>query len=181
MIAAGPPPRPPPSAGPPRPFGGFPRPHRRTLIVIGGLVAAGIIATAILVIIVSNIQDDQQTTTIESAPELDFVNFEVETQEVRVGETTSILFNVQNSEDRVIDDARVIITVEPEVGETYLSINNSTVELPALNTNARSGDIKVTITATGTPAREAVYLIKGTLYAVENVADVREFQLTIRQ
>lgn len=181
MIAAGPPPRPPPSAGPPRPFGGFPRPRRRTLIVIGGLVAAGIIATAILAIIVSNIQDDQQTTTIESAPELDFVNFEVETQEVRVGETTSILFNVQNSEDRVIYDARVIITVEPEVGETYLSINNSTVELPALNTNARSGDIKVTITATGTPAKEAVYLIKGTLYAVENVADVREFQLTIRQ
>jgi len=181
MIAAGPPPRPPPSAGPPRPFGGFPRPRRRTLIVIGGLVAAGIIATAILAIIVSNIQDDQQTTTIESAPELDFVNFEVETQEVRVGETTSILFNVQNSEDRVIDDARVLITVEPEVGETYLSINNSTVELPALNTNARSGDIKVTITATGTPAKEAVYLIKGTLYAVENVADVREFQLTIRQ
>lgn len=179
MIAAGPPPRPPPSAGPPGPFGGFPRPRRRTLIVIGGLVAAGVIATTILAIIVSNIQDDRQTS--ESAPELDFVNFEVETQEVRVGETTSILFNVQNSEDRVIDDARVIITVEPEVGETYLSINNSTVELPALNTNARSGDIKVTITATGTPAREAVYLIKGTLYAVENVADVREFQLTIRQ
>jgi hypothetical protein len=177
MIAAGPP----PSAGPLRPSGGFPRPGRRTLIIIGGLVAAGVIAAAIVAIIIANVQEEQRTTTSEAAPELDFVKFEVERQEVRVGEATSILFNVQNSGERVIEDARVVIAIEPEAGRNYLSISNGTVELPALSTNARSGDVKVTITATGTPAREAVYLVKGSVYAEDAIADAREFQLTIRQ
>jgi hypothetical protein len=89
--------------------------------------------------------------------------------------------NVQNSEDRVIDDARVVITVEPEVGETYLSISNNTVDLPALHTGARTGEMEVSITATGTPATEAVYVVKGTVFAEGTKIDVREFRLTIRQ
>ena len=138
MIAAGPP-RPPPPAGPLGPSGWFPRPSRRTLVIIAGLVAAGVIATAIVAIIIANIQDERQTTTSGSAPELDFVKFEVERQEVRVGEATSILFNVQNSGERAVDDARVVVAIEPEAGRNYLSISNGTVELPALSTNARSG------------------------------------------
>jgi hypothetical protein len=177
MIAAGSP----PSAGPPGPSGWFPRPSRKALIIISGLVAAGVIATAIVAIILANIPDEQRTATSGSAPELDFVKFEVERQEVRVGEATSILFNVENSGERAIDDGSVAIAVEPEAGRNYLSISNGTVELPALSTNARSGDVKVTITATGTPAREAVYLVKCVLYGEGAVADVREFQLTIRQ
>lgn len=179
MTAPGPPARPPPSAGPPKPSGGFPKPSKRTLILIGGLVAAAVIAAAIIAIIAYNVQDGRTITS--GSPRLEFVKFEVESQEVRVGETTSVSFNVQNSEERVIDDARVVVAIEPEVGRNYISISNSTIELPALNTNARSGDIKVTITATGTPAREAVYVIKGSLYAGESIADVAEFQLTIKQ
>jgi hypothetical protein len=81
----------------------------------------------------------------------------------------------------VINNSRVVITLEPEVGKTYLSISNSTIDLPVLNTNGRTGEIKITITAIGTPAKEAVYVVKGTLLAEETKTDVKEFQLTIRQ
>jgi hypothetical protein len=81
----------------------------------------------------------------------------------------------------VIDNAKVDVTVDPQVGNTYLSISNSTIGLPAMNTHARTGNIEVTINATGTPAKEAVYLIKGVLSTEGTRTDVREFQLTIRQ
>jgi hypothetical protein len=41
--------------------------------------------------------------------------------------------------------------------------------------------MEVLITATGTPAIEAVYVVKGTILAEETKTDVREFRLTIRQ
>jgi ABC-type antimicrobial peptide transport system permease subunit len=151
----------------------------RTFIIIGSVIAVAVIVGAILAI-TSN-QRSQRTTISEFAPKVNFIKFEPERQELRVRQNTSILFNVQNSEDRVINDSKVVVTLEPEVGKTYLSISNSTVDLPVLNTNGRTGEIKVTITATGTPAKEAVYVVRGTIFAEETKTDVREFQLTIRQ
>ncbi|HEU4824565.1 MAG TPA: hypothetical protein VFS97_14170 [Nitrososphaeraceae archaeon] len=81
----------------------------------------------------------------------------------------------------MIDNAKVVVTVEPEVGYTYLSISNSTIKLPVMNPNARTGDIEVTITATGTPAKEALYIIKGLVSTDGTATDVRELQLTIQQ
>jgi hypothetical protein len=75
----------------------------------------------------------------------------------------------------------VVLTVEPTAGDNYLSISNTTTGLPAMNTDARTGETKVTITATGTPAKEAVYVVKGTIFAEDTKTDVREFQLTIKQ
>src|SRR5881397_2883895 len=49
-----------------------------------------------------------------------------------VGESTSILFNVQNSEGGAISNARVAVTVEPAAGNNYLPISNSTEDLPFL-------------------------------------------------
>lgn len=180
MIAAEPPPLPPPSARSGWPFRKFPIGRKKIFIIIGGIVVVAVIVAAILAII-SAARQDQQTTISQFAPKVNFIEFEAIKQEIRVGESTSILFNVQNSEDRVIDDAKVVLTVEPEVGNTYLSISNSTIELPAMNTHARTGDIEITITANGTPAKEAVYVIKGVLSTEGTKTDIREFQLTIRQ
>lgn len=181
MIASEPPPPiPPPSARSPWPFGKFTSGRRKIFIIIGGIVVAAIIVAAILAII--SARQDQKTSTIsESAPKVNFIKFEAEKQEMRVGESTSILFNVQNSEGRVINNAKVVISIEPEVGNTYLSISNSTIDLPAMNTQARTGDIEVTITATGTPAKEALYIINGVLSTDGTRTDVREVQLTIQQ
>ncbi len=171
-----------PPAVPPRskwPLGNHSGVKKKTLlIIIGAMVAAAIVIAVILAL---TFQQVQRTISDESAPRVTFVEFNVERRELQVGQNTSILFNVENSEDRVIDDATVSIEVRPEVGNTYLSISNSTIDLPVLYTNARSGEIKVTITATGTPAREAVYDITSTLFARGIQADVRQFEIVIRQ
>jgi hypothetical protein len=181
VIAAEPPPLPPPSERSPWPFGKFPGARRKKIfIIIGGIVVVAVIVAAILAII-SATQQDQQTTISEFAPKVNFIKFGAEKHKIQVGQSTSILFNVQNSEGRVIDNAKVVVTVEPEVGNTYLSISNRTIELPGMNTNARTGDIEVRITATGTPAKEAVYVIKGVLSTEGTMTDVREFRLTILQ
>jgi hypothetical protein len=182
MIAAEPPPPLPPSSErSPWPFGKFPGARRKKiLIIIGGIVVVAVIIAAILATI-SAARQNQQTTISEFAPKVKFIKFEAEKHEIQVGQSTSILFNVQNSEDKVINDAKVVVTIDPEVGNNYLSISNNTIKLPAMNTQARTGDIEVTITATGTPAREAVYVIKGVVSAEGTMTDVSEFRLTIRQ
>lgn len=149
-----------------------------TRIIIGSLAVAAIAIGAIITV---TFQQVQHTMMSDSAPQVNFVTFEVERQELRVGQNTSVLFNVENLEDSAIEDARVVVTIEPEAGNTFLSTSNSTVELPMLYTNARSGDMTVTITATGTPAMEAVYDIACTLFAQGTRTDIRQFELTIRQ
>ncbi len=174
MVYAADPPKIPPRSW--RPSAKIPGARRWAFAIIGALAAAVIIG---IVLAVSFHQ--QAGRTGESAPMVTFVKFEVERQELRVGENTSILFNVENSEDRAIEDARVVVAIEPETGNRYLSTSNSTTDLPVLYTNARSGDVTVTITATGAPAREAVYDVTGTLFAEGATADVGEFELTILQ
>ena len=174
-MTAGPPPKP----GSRWPFGKLPSWAGRKTIIIGAAAAVAVAIGAALA--VTSAQQDRDTTISELAPDVHFVAFEAEKEEMRVGESASIMFNVQNSEGRTIDGARVDITVEPEAGNTYLSISNRTVELPALHMDARTGEIDVSITATGTPATEAVYVVKGTIVAEDTKTDVREFRLTVRQ
>lgn len=173
MVYAADPPKIPPRSW--RPSGRIPGARRWMFAIIGALAAAVIIG----IVLAMSFQPAGRTG--EPAPMVTFVKFEVERQELRVGQNTSILFNVENAEGRAIEDARVVVTIEPEAGNRYLSTSNSTTDLPVLYTNARSGDMTVTITATGAPAREAVYDVRGTLFAEGASADVREFELTILQ
>ncbi len=63
---------------------------------------------------------------------------------------------MRSSEDKVINDARITITIEPSGYEPYLSISNSTIQLPTfLGKVARTGQVHVSVTATGSPAKEA--------------------------
>ncbi|HXG06559.1 MAG TPA: hypothetical protein VNI77_04445 [Nitrososphaera sp.] len=153
--------------------------RKKTLLIIMGSLAVAAIVIAATVAV--TFQQFQRTISDESAPRVAFVKFEIERQDLQVGQNTTFTFNVENSEGRVIDDASVSIEVRPEAGNNYLSISNKTIDLPVLYTNARSGEIKVTITATGTPAREAVYDITSTLLAGGSRADVRQFEIKIRQ
>jgi hypothetical protein len=110
------------------------------------------------------------------------MTFEVDKQEITVGESTTILINVQSSEDIVIDNAKVVVTIETSGYEPFLSINNSPIQLPVfLGKDARTGEVKVSITATASPAKEAVYLVKGIVFVNDAQTDIKEFPLTVRQ
>jgi len=117
-----------------------------------------------------------------AAPNVKFTDFTADRLDIRVGEATNIVFNVQNLESRSITDARVITVIEPAVDRQILSIDRPTVELPDLQSkDARTGQMQVTITAISTPAIEATYKVKGVLVVEGMQSDVREFELKIRQ
>ena len=150
------------------------------------LILAGIAAVAVLIASVAlkglfQLQQQQRPQN-ERAPNVKFMAFEVDKQEIAIGESTNLLINVRSSEDEVIDDGRIVMTIEPSGYEPFLSISNSTIELPIfMGKDARTGEIKVSVTATGSPAKEAVYVVKGMVFVEGTQSDVKEFRLTIRQ
>lgn len=153
---------------------------KKTTFIIGAIVAAAIVIGIIVAIIVSQ-QSPGSTTISSSAPNIKFIKFGLQNQEIKVGASTNLVFNVENREDRVIDSARVVITVQPQVGSNYLAISNQTIDLPVLPPNARTGESVVSITATGTPALEAVYTMRGILTVEGTPTDIQDLSLTIKQ
>ena len=154
---------------------------RKKIFILAAIVAIAIIASAIFIIGQLFIQQQQQHQNPE-APNVKFMTFEVDKQKIAVGESTDVLINVRNSEDKVIDDARVVMTIEPSGYEPYLSISNSTIQLPIfLGKDARTGEVKDSITAAASPAKEAVYIVKGMVFVKDTQTDIKEFPLTIQQ
>src|ERR671914_3115259 len=145
-------------------------------------VAIVTVATLASAVIIGQFFIQQQNQQNPEAPNVKFMTFEVDKQEITVGENTNVLINVQSSEDIAIDNAKVVVTIEPSGYEPYLSINNSPIQLPTfLGKDARTGEVKVSITATASPAKEAVYVVKGTVFVNDAQTDIKEFPLTIRQ
>ncbi|MDQ3851538.1 MAG: hypothetical protein M3299_01750 [Thermoproteota archaeon] len=140
-------------------------------------VAALAVAIAVAIIVFS-----MPMQTNSGAPNVKFTEFTPDKRDIRVGESTKILFNVENLEMRPITDGQVIIVIEPSGYQSYLTIQNQTVQLPDLHSrDARTGQIEVVISAAGAPAKEAVYTVKGILFIEGNQSDVREFELRVRQ
>ena len=140
-------------------------------------VAALAVAIAVAIIVFSI-----PTQMNSGAPNLKFTEFTPDRRDIRVGESTRIMFNVQNLETRPITDAQVVIVIEPSGYQSYLTMQNQTVQLPDLHgRDARTGQMQVVINAAGAPAREAVYTVKGLLFMEGNQSDVREFELRVRQ
>ena len=145
-------------------------------------VAIVTVATLASAVIIGQFFIQQQNQQNPEAPNVKFMTFEVDKQEITVGENTNVLINVQSSEDIAIDNAKAVVTIEPSGYEPYLSINNSPIQLPVfLGKDARTGEVKVSITATASPAKEAVYVVKGTVFVDDAQTDIKEFPLTIRQ
>jgi hypothetical protein len=153
---------------------------RKKVLILVSIVAIAMIAAA--VIIDQSFVQQQQNQPDQQVPNVKFMTFEVDKQELVVGESANILINVQSSEDTVIRDATAMITIEPSSYSPYLSISNSPIQLPVfLGQDARTGEVNVSITATASPAQEAIYLVKGTVFVNDIQTDIREFPLTIRQ
>jgi hypothetical protein len=140
-------------------------------------VAAVAVAIAVAVIVFS-----MTSQANPGAPNVRFTEFTPERVDIKVGEATKVVFNVQNSESRPITDARVTIVIDPSGYQPYLSIDKPSVELPDLQSkDARTGQMQVAITATSSPAKEAVYTVKGLLIVKGVQSDSRDFELRIRQ
>ena len=152
--------------------------NKKKIIIPVAIVAIAIIAATI---IIGQFLVHQQHQN-QDAPNVKFMTFEVDKQKIAVGESTNILINVRNLEDIVIDDARVVMTIEPSGYEPYLSISNNTIQLPTfLGKDARTGEVKDSITAVATPAKEATYVVKGMVFVKNTLTDVKEFPLIIHQ
>ena len=153
--------------------------NRKKIFILVAIVAITIISAAI---IIGQFFVQQQHQQDPEAPNVKFMTFEVDKQEIAVGESTNVLVNVRNSEDKVIDNAKVVMTVEPSGYEPYVSLSNSPIQLPVfLGKDARTGEVNISITATASPAKEAVYVVKGMVFVNDAQTDTREFPLTIRQ
>jgi cytoskeletal protein RodZ len=153
--------------------------NRKKIFILLAIVAIATMATVIIGQFVVQQQQHQQN---QEVPDVKFMTFEVDKQEIAVGESTNVLINVRNSEDKVIDDSKVVMTIEPSGYEPYVSISNSPLQLPVfLGKDARAGEVNFSITATGSPAKEAVYVVKGTVFVNDAQTDIKEFPLTIRQ
>jgi len=156
-----------------------PKNRKKIFMILVAIVAIAIMAAAITI---GQFFIQQQHQQNQEAPNVKFMTFEVDKQEIAVGESNNVLVNVQSSEDKVIDDAKVVMTLEPSGYEPYVSISNSPIQLPVfLGKDARTGEVNVSITATASPAKEAVYDVKGIVFVKDTQTDIKEFPLTIHQ
>jgi hypothetical protein len=74
------------------------------------------------------------------------------------------------------------MTIEPSGHEPFLSLSNTFIQLLTfLSKDARTGQAHVLVTATGSPAEEAVYLVKVMVLVGQSLSDQRDFRLTIHQ
>lgn len=140
-------------------------------------VAALAAAIAIAVIVYS-----MSIQTNSGIPNVKFTEFTPDKMDIRVGESTKILFNVQNLEMRPIVDAQVVIVIEPSSYQPYLTIQNQTTELPDLyGKDARTGQMQAVINAVNAPAKKALYTVKGVLFVEDKQSDVKDFEFRVRQ
>jgi hypothetical protein len=148
-------------------------PELLKVIALVALAAAVIVAIVVF---------SMPTPRTPGSPDVGFTEFTPDRTEIRVGESSNIVFNVQNSEPRLVNDSKVQIVIEPAGYQPYLSVSDPVIELPAmLSQDARTGEQRVSIHAGSVPAKEAVYDVKGVLLVEGKQSDVRGFELRVRQ
>ncbi|HKU50367.1 MAG TPA: hypothetical protein VJP79_10475 [Nitrososphaera sp.] len=138
-------------------------------------------ALAVAVVVVAVIFSSPAMRT-PGTPDVRFTNFTPDRTEIRVGESANIIFNVQSREQGVVNDSKVMIVIEPDGYQPYISVSDPVVELPAmLAKDARTGEQSVRIHVNGLPAKEATYDVKGVLLVDGKQSDIRQFEMRVVQ
>jgi hypothetical protein len=146
------------------------------------LFKAILIAALAVAVIVAVFVFSMPAPSSPGSPNVRFTQFTPDRTDIKVGESSKIVFNVQNSEPRPVNDSKVQIIIEPAGYQPYISISDPVIELPALVAkDARTGEQEVVIHANSLPAKEAVYDIKGILLVEGKQSDARGYELRIRQ
>jgi hypothetical protein len=110
-------------------------------VMLISIVALAVIAAAAAAVILIGVFYGQQEKNRQSegAPDVKFITFEAKKKEIAVGESTTVLINVRSSEDKVINDTRIVMTIEPSGYEPFLLLSNTTIQLPTfLGKDARN-------------------------------------------
>lgn len=150
---------------------------KNALIVAGVAALIAVVATTVVIMVVAF------PAFVNSPPDVKFIEFTSDRkQDVKVGENVKVSFNVVNHESKTFNDARVAVLIEPSSSRSYFSIDEPSIILPVLTgKESQTGQNQVTITVTGSPAKEATYAVRGILYVEGMQTDVKEFDLKIRQ
>jgi flagellar basal body-associated protein FliL len=80
-------------------------------VMLISIVALAVIAAAAVILIGVFYGQQEKNQQSEGAPDVKFITFEAEKKEIAVGESTTVLINVRGSEDKVINDTRIVITI----------------------------------------------------------------------
>lgn len=121
-------------------------------------------------------------STSNSVPNVKFVEFNVDKTDIKVGESSTVTFNVESQEQQMINNTKVAIVITPSGYQPYLTVDKQTTVLPVLaGKGARTGEESASITAVGVPAQEATYSVKAILYAENVQSDIKNFDLHIHQ
>ena len=95
-----------------------------------------VVAVAVAVIVFT-----MPVQSAPGAPNVRFTEYTPDRLDIKVGESTKIVFNVQNMESRNINDSQVVTVIEPSGYQPYVSIDRPTIELPDLQgKDARTGE-----------------------------------------
>jgi hypothetical protein len=145
------------------------------------IISAGVAAAAVAVVTAA-VAGFALINNGDLAPNVKFVQFDTDRREILVGESMKVFLNVESHETRTINDTRVIMLIDPPSALTFLSVDRPTVFLPPLGgKESRTGEVQVSITATSSPAKEAIFVVKGVLYVEGHQTDIKEFDLRVRQ
>lgn len=80
-------------------------------------------ALAVAVVVVAVIFSSPAMRT-PGTPDVRFTNFTPDRTEIRVGESANIIFNVQSREQGVVNDSKVMIVIEPDGYQPYISVSD---------------------------------------------------------
>jgi hypothetical protein len=121
---------PPPPLPSRTPFTRFPKKRMKKVMLISIVALAVIAADAAVILIGVFYGQQEKNRQSEGAPDVKFITFEAEKKEIAVGESTTVLINVRGSEDKVINDTRIVMTIERSGYEPFLLLSNTTIQLP---------------------------------------------------
>jgi hypothetical protein len=147
-----------------------------------GLLKIVLLAALAAAVIAAFIVFSMPPSRSPGSADVRFTEFIPDRTEIKVGESSNVVFNVQNLEPRLVNDSKVMVVIEPAGFQPYLTVSDPVIELPAmLSKDARTGEQRFSIHANSLPAKEAVYDVKGVLLVEGKQSDVSEFELRIRQ
>ena len=126
-------------------------------VMLISTVALAVIAVVVILMGVFTVNKEKDWQS-EGVPDVKFIIFEAEKKGNSSGRKhPTVLIDMRSSQDQVINGTRIVMTIEPSGYESFLSLSNTTIQLPMfLGKDARTEQIHISLTTMVSPAKEAV-------------------------
>jgi len=126
-------------------------------VMLISTVALAVIAVVVILMGVFTVNKEKDWQS-EGVPDVKFIIVEAEKKGNSSGRKhPTVLIDMRSSQDQVINGTRIVMTIEPSGYESFLSLSNTTIQLPMfLGKDARTEQIHISLTTMVSPAKEAV-------------------------